>query len=48
MSGSYLLDSSVAIDFLRGSAAHAIQHDVVLVARDAHFSEIDGLKLQGW
>lgn len=29
-------------------AAIALQHDVTLVTRDAHFGAIDGLDLQTW
>ncbi|HEY3414761.1 MAG TPA: type II toxin-antitoxin system VapC family toxin [Armatimonadota bacterium] len=29
-------------------AATAIQHDLVLVTRDAHFDHIDGLSVQTW
>ena len=29
-------------------AAITIQHDLTLVARDAHFGEVDGLKVETW
>ncbi len=29
-------------------AAVAIQHDLILASRDAHFSEIHGLRLEAW
>ena len=29
-------------------AAAALKHDLTLVTRDAHFSEVAGLKTQGW
>lgn len=29
-------------------AAIALQHDLILVSRDAHFSEIEGLKILMW
>ncbi len=29
-------------------AAVAIQHDLILASRDAHFSEINGLRLEAW
>lgn len=29
-------------------AAIAIQHDLILISRDAHFQEIGNLKVQGW
>ncbi|MDO8753876.1 MAG: type II toxin-antitoxin system VapC family toxin [Anaerolineales bacterium] len=29
-------------------AAIAIQHDLVLISRDAHFKEVDNLKVKAW
>ncbi|MCC7205846.1 MAG: type II toxin-antitoxin system VapC family toxin [Anaerolineae bacterium] len=29
-------------------AALAMQHSLTLVTRDAHFSHVDGLRIQGW
>lgn len=29
-------------------AAIALQHDLILISRDAHFSEIEGLKILAW
>jgi tRNA(fMet)-specific endonuclease VapC len=29
-------------------AATALQHDLILITRDGHFSEIDGLKFEAW
>ncbi len=29
-------------------AAIALQYDLTLVARDAHFGEVDGLKIEAW
>lgn len=29
-------------------AAIALQHDVTLITRDVHFSEVEGLKIEAW
>lgn len=56
-SGSYPLDTSIIIDLFAGDqnvqqriaiAAIAIQHGFTLLARDAHFQEIEQLSVEIW
>jgi tRNA(fMet)-specific endonuclease VapC len=44
MPGSFLLDTNDDIWI----AAHAQQYDLTLVTRDAHFSAIEGIKIEAW
>lgn len=45
MSGKYLLDTNMVIALF---AAIAVQHNLMLVSRDGHFSEIENLKVIAW
>jgi predicted nucleic acid-binding protein len=52
MSGKYLLDTNIVIALFAADdiwiAAVAIEHDLTLVTRDEHFTDIDGLRRQSW
>jgi len=54
MPGSFLLDTNIAVallageDVVRASLNHAQQYDLTLVTRDAHFSAIEGIRIEAW